>query len=1174
MFRSLVEFARPLPARSRSVSTTAVGAAFLLVSGILGAQAAPAATARSPQLSAGGQRSSAALAAAESEGTRLLRRPTVSRDLIAFEYGGDIWTVPRTGGPANRITATPSIESDPIFSPDGQWIAYTSEVAGNQDVYVVPTIGGEPRRLTYDPGADYVRGWTPDGRRVLFASTRATVPTPGANSFFRLWTVSIDGGMPEELALPRAFTGSYSADGKRMAYQPLSVGLFAGAWSENQGSQWRRYRGGRTEPIHIVNLSDYAETTLPWTDSNDTDPMWEGSTVYFLSDRDNVVNIYSYDLDTKKLTQLTHFTDFDVMSASAGAGVIAYEQAGYVHLLDMKSGQSRQVVVNVAGSFPWAQPQMKNVSALIVDGSLSPKGVRAVFEARGDIFTMSAKGSEYRNITHTSNAHERSPAWSPDGAQIAYISDISGENQLMIGDQSGDTKPRVIELPSHAFFSEINWSPDGRSMLIRDNNANLWIVDVASGRFTKVDTDSYDEPGRGFDAVWSPDSKWVGYSKSLMTHMRSIYLYSTATSATHRLGDGLADAISPAFDRDGKYLYFLASTNWALKSGWVDMTAMGQSYSRSVYAVVLSANGASPVLPHSEEEAARVQQARDSSAAAPTMNANKPAPARGEAPRNSRDTLRSTPELARARGGAPSTSFHIDLDGIDSRIVPLGIPPGVYVNLTAGAPGSFYYTAAPSEGRGGLQLYLYNVAAERGMPMLEGIQSYSLSDDGKMLLYRAGRTWGIISAEKPGKVGEGLLNTASMETLVNPREEWAEIFKEMWRLEREFFYDAKMHGNDWQAIYNKYEPMVKYVEHRDDLTYLMASVGGELTVGHSYTEGPGDVPDVAHESVGLLAADFTIANGRYRISHIYTNGDWNPQLHAPLDVPGLHVKVGDYLLEVNGQPLTSSDNVYKLFIGTAGRQTTLRVSSTPSDAGSRVVTVVPVASDEPIRTQEWVDNNRRLVDKLSDGKLAYVWLPNTGAGGFTAFNRYFFAQQDKQGVVVDERYNQGGAVADYVIEQLTRPFMGYFAERAGHTYGMPMVGINGPKVMVINESAGSGGDAMPYFFKKAGVGPLIGTRTWGGLVGTIGVPSTIDGGGMTAPDLSFYDVNGRWAVENEGVTPDIVVENTAADMIAGHDRQLERAVQVALDSLQRHPYKFVPRPPPINRVTGGRSTPQ
>ena len=494
-------------------------------------------------------------------------------------------------------------------------------------------------------------------------------------------------------------------------------------------------------------------------------------------------------------------------------------------------------------------------------------------------------------------------------------------------------------------------------------------------------------------------------------------------------------------------------------------------------------------------------------------------------------------------------------------------------SLTAGAPGSFYYIEASANGQGGLKLLQYQVRTARSTPILEGIQSYKLSQDRKMLLYRAGRAMGIVSADRPAKVGEGALNTASMETWVDPRAEWAELFRETWRIQREFFYDPTMHGNDWQAIYRKYEPMLQHVAHRDDLGYLIASVGGELTVGHSYLAGTGDVPDTEHESVGVLAADFAIEDDHYRLTRIYTNGLWNPQLRAPLDVPGLNVKVGDYLLEVNGRPLTASVNLSSLFVGTAGKQTTLRVNRTSSMSGSRLITVVPVASDESIRTQAWVDGNRRLVDSLSGGRLAYVWLPNTGVGGFTAFNRYFFAQQDKEGVVIDERYNQGGAVADYIVDQLSRKLMGYFAERAGKSYAMPMVGILGPKVMVVNESSGSGGDALPYYFRKAGVGPIVGTRTWGGLVGTIGVPGTVDGGGITAPDLAFYDVDGKWSVENEGVAPDIEVRNTAADMIAGHDRQLERAVQVALDALKQHPVKFVPTPAPINR-TGRPSKPQ
>jgi tricorn protease len=1110
---------------------------------------------------------------AASEGTRLLRRPTVSRDLIAFEYGGDLWTVSRNGGEARRLTSTPSAETDPHFSPDGSRIAYTSTVAGNTDVYVISAAGGQPTRLTYHPGVDYVRGWTSDGRRVVFASSRNTI-TPGANSYFRLWTISADGGFPDALPMPRAFTGTYSPDGKRVAYQPLSVGLLAASWSENQISQWRRYRGGRTQAIRLFDLSDYSEQKLPWKDSNDTDPMWVGNTVYFLSDRDNTVNLYSYDLDTKQLNQLTHHHDYDIMSASAGTDAIVYEQAGYIHVLDLKTAQSRQLVIDVTGDFPWEQPQMKKVGSMITDASLSPTGTRAVFEARGDIYTISAEGSDYDNITHSSGAHDRSPVWSPEGAQIAWLSDASGEYQLMIGDQRGATKPRAIALPSHAFFSVPIWSPDGKHILLRDSGVNLWTVDLTSGIFTKIDTDTYDEPSRGFDAVWSPDSRWVAYSKGLNNHMRSVFLYSLGASKSYQLGDGLADAITPAFDASGKYLYFLASTNFALNTGWVDMSAMERPYTRSIYLVVLGAHDVSPLLPEAHDEPGEEVRAR-----APRSAPNPGTPsARDTANVRDRRTARDTASVtAAAMPVAPTVpTMRVDIEGINQRIVAINVPPGQYSSLTAGAAGTFLYASSAGEGGRARQLGVneYQLKTRKSTPLLEGIQSYSLSADRKKLLYRAGGTrWGIVSIDRPAKVGDGALNITQVETMVDPREEWNEIFRETWRIEREFFYDAKMHGNDWQAIYDKYSPMLPYVHHRDDLGYLIASVGGELTVGHSYLSGEGDIPDTAHVSVGLLGADYVIENGHYRIQRIYTGGNWNPELHAPLAAPGLRVSEGDYILDVDGRALTATTNIYSLFVGTAGRATTIRVSSNADGSGSRVITVVPVASDDPIRLQAWIDDSRRTVDKLSGGKLAYVWLPNTGAGGFNAFNRYFYAQQDKQGVIIDDRYNQGGAVADYVISELTRPLMGYFAERAGDTYSMPMVGIYGPKVMVINESGGSGGDALPYYFHKAGIGPLVGTRTWGGLVGTLGVPATIDGGGITSPDLAFYSVGGKWAVENEGIAPDIDVENTAADLIKGHDDQLESAVREAMKLLQEHPYSPTPRPAPINRVTPRSSTP-
>ena len=1086
------------------------------------------------------------------QGTRLLRRPTVSHDNVAFEYGGDLWVVSRAGGSARRLTSTPSEETDPHFSPDGSLIAYTSTISGNTDVYVVPTTGGDAKRLTWHPDVDYVRGWTPDGKRVVFGSSRGTLPTPGANSFFRLWTVGLDGGMPEMLPVPRAFAGTLSPDGKRVAYQAVSLAMFAGPWAANQSSQWRRYRGGRTEPVRILDLATEAEEKLPWTNSNDADPMWVGNKIYFLSDRDRTVNLYAYDTGTKQLTQLTHHNDFDIAAASAGDDAIVYEQAGYVHLVDLKTGQSHQLNIDAVGDFPWARPQMKRVASFIGDATISPTGARAAFEARGDIFTMSSDPTGSRDITQSSGAHDRNPAWSPDGKQIAWFSDESGEYQLMIGDQTGASKPRAIAFPTSAYYASPVWSPNAQHMLFRDSDAQLWALAVSSGRFTKIDGDYYDDPERGFDAAWSPDSRWVAYSKSLPSHMRAIFLYSMATGKSVQITDGTADVISPAFDASGKYLYFLASTNYGLKSGWLDMSSQEHYVRRSVYLTVLSKDEPSPFLPSLVDEPGRELASQDSAPAKPARAA---APGK-HAPAPRLDTASVT---------------RVDLDGIQQRIIPLSVPPGDYGNLLPGSTGTFFFTETPFPSQPGgeaYHLWQYRLADKRSRTFVDGITAYAVSADTKRLLYGTpDNHWSIVGTDEPPKPGEGALDVDALETIVDPRAEWAEIFREAWRTQRQFFYDAKMHGNDWQAIYDKYLPLAKAAQHRADLAYLIASVGGELTVGHSYLEGEGDVPDTSHTSVGLLGADYTVENGHYRFQHIYNAGNWNPHLRAPLSVPGIKVAEGDYLLEVNGRPVSAPQNLYSFFEGTAGKLTTLRVNSTPAMQGSWVVTVKPIGEEDQLRTQKWIDDNRHLVDKLSGGKLAYVWLPNTAGPGYTAFNRYFFAQQDKQGVIIDERYNQGGEVADYIIQQLSRQLVGYFAERAGNPVTMPMAGIFGPKVMLINESAGSGGDALPYYFHATKLGPLVGTRTWGGLVGTLGVPNVIDNGGITAPDLAFYSLGGKWAIENEGVPPDIEVENTAADMMRGHDAQLERAVAEGLKLLQEHPVQPVPRPAPINRVT-------
>jgi tricorn protease len=901
-----------------------------------------------------------------------------------------------------------------------------------------------------------------------------------------------------------------------------------------------------------MNVADNSVTKLPWTDSNDAYPMWIGNTVYFLSDRAFTTNLFSYNTDSKELKQLTRHDDFDIANATAGPDAIVYEQAGYIHLVDAKTGQSRRLNIDVTGDLPWARAGIRRVANMIRSSALSPSGVRVAIEARGDIFTVPVEKGDYRNVTRSTAVNDRDPAWSPDGSQLAWFSDATGEYQLMIGEQTGIAKPRTVTLPSVAYPSELEWSPDGKQISFQDNHLNLWSLDVASGKATKIDSDTFDDPGRSIAPVWSPDSRWIAYSKSLDNHLRAIFAYSFADGKAYQLTDGLSDAISPAFDASGKYLYFLASTNYGPNVGWLEMSSIDRPVRRSIYLIVLSATDPSPLLPEAGDEAG-----------APPSPPPTPAPSAAAA---------AVPAAPRPR---PEPTTRIDVAGISQRVLSIAVPPADYSNLTTGPAGTFFYAEPmPGGGPGAFRVQRYVLRDRAATPFIEGVRSYSLSGDRKKVLYQAGGgpdggRWGVVPSDRPARLGDGPITVAQIEAYVDPRAEWAQIFKETWRIQREYVYDAKMHGADWNAVWAKYSPLVQYVGHRNDLGYLIATAAGELVVGHSYLTGPGDEPTDTPVNVGMLGADYTIENGRYRIKRIYSGENWNPDLRAPLSAPGIQVADGDYLLEVNGAPVAPPTNIYKAFEGTANRQTILRISRTPNAEGSRLVTVVPVATEDALRSRAWVENNRRLVDSLSIGRLAYVWLPNTAGGGYTYFTRYFFAQQQKEGSVIDERYNQGGQVADYIVNELDRKLMGYFARRDGKTITSPSAGIFGPKVMIVNESAGSGGDALPYMFKQRKLGPLVGTRTWGGLVGTLGIPQTIDGGGVTAPSLAFYDLSGKWAIENEGVTPDVEVEYSAAEVIKGRDPQLERAVQEALKLLEQNPVKRVGRPAPIDRASKG-----
>ena len=1103
-----------------------------------------------------------ALAAAPASGpTRLLRMPTVSATEIAFAYANNIWVVARAGGAAHRITSFQGQTSNPHFSPDGKLIAFSAEYAGNTDVYVVLAEGGEPRRLTWHPGADLVEGWTPDGKAVLFASSRATWAPSGAPRF---WTVPVEGGVEEPMVLPRGYQGKISSDGTRIAYRMNN------SWDEER----RNYRGGQNRPIWIVDLKSYDLVSPPWSDSKDVDPVWVGDSVYFISDRDGVANIWAFDTKSKKLTQVTKFTDFDVKTIDSGAGALVFEQAGYVRELDPKSGKEHVVNITATGDFPWMMPKWEDMASRIANMAISPTGKRVVVEARGEIFTIPAEKGDVRNLTNSSGSAERDPAWSPDGKYVSYFSDKSGEYKLVIEAQDGLTPPREITLPNPTHYYTSLWSPDSKKIVYTDTNLHVWVLDVASGQTKIVGSDPWMVPQRTLNPAWSPDSKWIAYSSRLKSLYHAIFVSNVETGETKQVTDGLADATWPAWDASGKYLWFLASTDFGLQSQWLDMTSYDRQENFGLYFSILKKGEPSPLLPESDEDTGV--------SSAPGSGGGGGRGGRGGAAAEAGGAQAEQPAQA-ARGAAAPVTVQIDFDGLQQRILSVpGVPERQYSKLIAGVAGTVYYieAAAGGGGRGagggggggGNTLQRYRLSDRRAAAFVTGVADYDVSADGHKLLYRgtggggggggrgapaggAGPSLFIVDADRnPPQAGQGRLNV-TLRMYLDPKEEFKQIFNEGWRNQRDYLYVPNMHGTDWPKDKEMYGQLLPYVMHRADLNYLLDTMGAEISIGHSYVRG-GDMPEVPQSpGGGLLAADFAIDSGRYKITRIYDNESWNPDLRAPLASPGVDVSVGDYILAINGVELQAPDNIYRLLDGTANRQTVLTVNSRPTMEGARKVTVIPVANEQGLRTRAWVESNRRLVDKLSNGQLAYVYLPNTGQPGYSSFNRYYFAQQDKQGAIVDERFNGGGSAADYVIDVLQRDFDGYFNNTAGDRYPFtsPAAGIWGPKVMIINEMAGSGGDLMPYMFKYRKIGLLVGKRTWGGLVHTADTPAFIDGGSMIAPRGGFFGRDGKWHVENEGVAPDIDVENWPKDVIAGHDPQLERAVQEAMRMLKEHP---------------------
>jgi tricorn protease len=1069
---------------------------------------------------------------AQSEKPLLLRQPTLSQTEICFAYGNDLWKVSRDGGAAVRLTAGPGLKSEPHFSPDGKWIAFTGEYDGTGNIYVLPAEGGTPRRLTFHAGPEIAIGWTPDGKNVLFISPRDAY----ASSINRLYTVPLEGGFPTPLPLPLAYEGSYSPDGTHIAYRPTPK-----AWGT-----WTHYRGGTETQLWIANLADSSVVKVPRDDWNDLNPMWVGDTVYYLSDQNGAYTLFAYDTKSQKNQQVIANTGFPIKSAAAGPGAIVYEQFGSLHLYDLASHQEHAVNVRIDADLVQVRPHFEKVAKHIENGAISPTGMRALFEAHGEILTAPAEKGDVRNITHSPGVADRDPAWSPDGKWIAYFSDESGEYALHLSDQSGLGEVKKIDLgKSPTFFYSPTWSPDSKKIAYTDVRSNLWYVDLDKPTPMKVATAYYDETG--FGPAWSPDSRWIAYAAPVPNHMDAVFVYSLETRQATQVTDGMSDARSAAFDKNGKYLYFTASTNTGPTLFGLNMSTDDHTVTRSVYCAVLRKDLPSPLAPESDEEkVAGEKKEPDASKATETKDE------KDQEKDKDKDKDKDKEKDSDKKKEPPKVT--IDFDNIGQRIVALPIPPRNYATLVAGKEGELFVAAVPREAgeRGpALTVYKYDLTKRKTEEIASGLQNFAISFNGEKMLGQQGDDWFIAPTAERVKPDAAKLKLDDMEVWVEPQAEWKQMYHEIWRIERDFLYDAHYHGLNLPAVEKEYAAFLPGIATRDDLNYLFDQMLSEINVGHMFVGG-GDMPDVPHIKVGLLGADYTIENGHYRFHRVLNGENWNPQLHAPLTQPGVNVATGDYLFAVNGQEVHATDNIYSYFQETAGKQTVLKVGPNADGSGAREVTVVPIDDEEALRNRQWIEDNIHKVDEMTGGKIAYVYLPNTANGGFTNFNRYYFAQIGKQGAVIDERFNTGGQAADYIIEVMQRKIWSYWTPREGGISTTPL-GIFGPKAMVTNEFSGSGGDALPWYFRLTGLGPLVGKRTWGGLVGIGGYPPLIDGGYVTAPRFAFFTTDGKWDVENHGVQPDFEIEFDPHAWREGRDPQLEKAVNLVMDELKKNP---------------------
>ena len=1095
------------------------------------------------------------LAAADNTEVRLLRQPTVSRNHLAFVYAGDIWVSDRDGQHPTRLTTHPASEFAPHFSPDGNWIAFSAAYDNNVDVYVVPVNGGQPKRLTWHPAPDVVTGWSPDSKRVLFTSDRE-VSNSRSEQFYE---VPIEGGYERKVMQAVGVEGVWSPDGKRLAYRPYLMA--------NRGdSGWRQHRGGDTPPLWIIDPASGTLEKIPHVNASDWNPLWLGADIAFISDRnDGAANLFLYDGHTHTVRQLTHEAPWDVRSASAYEHTIVYEVGGVLKSLDLDGGQIQPIPIHLALQAIQARPQWKDAFHNVTSAKLSTTGKRVLITARGDVFSVPVKDGPVRNLTATSGVRESDAVWSNDGQQVAYLSDAGGVQALLVRDALGLEKPvrhplgHAADKP--AYFSLLGWSPDGQRMVFQDNHLHLYAIELKSDAVTLIDTS---KRRLGFKTSFSPDGQWLAYTVAGENYLTRIRLHHFASGQSAELADSLIQTDDPAFG-GSDLLYFTASIDAGPSRSSLDMSTQERPLRKAIYAAVLPADGRSPLPPKSGDE--------DLPPREQPVTEGKEEPVRpGRALRG------NPPDEARPAASRAVKPTRIDFAHLADRFVPIPVPERNYDSLVLAADGALFYLAhkqpgssqepplPPAQRGADAELFRFNFEDRAEKQLRGGLVDISASADRKKLLFAlADNKFEVADATE--KLDTKPLELAGLRALVDPRQEWHQIFDEVWRMEQAYFYDPNMHGLDWRALRARYEPLLAYVQRREDLTELLVEMIGEMQVGHNRLGG-GDVHQERTAGIGLLGADFQVEKGLYRIQRLYRGDRWNPFLVAPLTAAGVNVAEGDYILAINGHPLDATVNVFSLLENTVNKQVALTVSRDGAADSARTVTVIPIASEVGLRQWDWVARNQEYVDRKSGGKIAYVYLPDTADNGFTFFNRMFFAQTDRPAMIVDDRRNGGGQAANYVLDVLGRKYLSGWKDRDGLVFNTPAGAIYGPKVMLIDQDAGSGGDYMPYSFRALGLGKLLGTRTWGGLIGISANPPLIDGGFLTVPFFRMYAPSGEWHVENEGVAPDFEVELDPIAVNAGTDTQLDAAIATVLEQLKTAPAIPLKNAPPYPTVLG------